>query len=426
MNNYRNLSASDPDIYQAIQNETRRQHEGLELIASENFTSEAVLEAAGSVFTNKYAEGYPGKRYYGGCEYADVVENLAIVRAKELFGAEHVNVQPHSGSQANMAVYLAVLNYGDTVMGFNLSHGGHLTHGHPLNFSGKSYKIVPYGVTKEDETIDYEEMERLAHENKPKLILCGASAYSRVIDFERISAIAKSVGAMLMADIAHIAGLVAAGIHPSPIEHCDFVTTTTHKTLRGPRSGIIMCKEQYAKEIDRSVFPGVQGGPLVHIMAAKAVAFKEALQPEFKTYQQQVVKNAQALCDGIAEAGFRVVSGGTDNHVFLVDVFSKGVGGKEAEKSLDAAHITVNKNSIPFDTNPPMKPSGIRIGTPAVTTRGMQEAEMKEVAACIVEVLNAPEDETVRQQVSTRVKELTAKFPLYPNLLDKVESASGD
>ena len=392
----------------------------------ENFTSEAVLEAAGSVFTNKYAEGYPGKRYYGGCEYADVVENLAIVRAKELFGAEHVNVQPHSGSQANMAVYLAVLNYGDTVMGFNLSHGGHLTHGHPLNFSGKSYKIVPYGVTKEDETIDYEEMERLAHENKPKLILCGASAYSRVIDFERISAIAKSVGAMLMADIAHIAGLVAAGIHPSPIEHCDFVTTTTHKTLRGPRSGIIMCKEQYAKEIDRSVFPGVQGGPLVHIMAAKAVAFKEALQPEFKTYQQQVVKNAQALCDGIAEAGFRVVSGGTDNHVFLVDVFSKGVGGKEAEKSLDAAHITVNKNSIPFDTNPPMKPSGIRIGTPAVTTRGMQEAEMKEVAACIVEVLNAPEDETVRQQVSTRVKELTAKFPLYPNLLDKVESASGD
>ena len=426
MNNYRNLSASDPDIYQAIQNETRRQHEGLELIASENFTSEAVLEAAGSVFTNKYAEGYPGKRYYGGCEYADVVENLAIARAKELFSAEHVNVQPHSGSQANMAVYLAVLNYGDTVMGFNLSHGGHLTHGHPLNFSGKSYKIVPYGVTKEDEIIDYEEMERLAHENKPKLILCGASAYSRVIDFERISAIAKSVGAMLMADIAHIAGLVATGVHPSPIPHCDFVTTTTHKTLRGPRSGIIMCKEQYAKDIDRSVFPGVQGGPLVHIMAAKAVAFKEALQPEFKTYQQQVVKNAQALCDGIAEAGFRVVSGGTDNHVFLVDVFSKGVGGKEAEKSLDAAHITVNKNSIPFDTNPPMKPSGIRIGTPAVTTRGMQEAEMKEIAACIVEVLNAPEDENVRQQVSTRVKELTAKFPLYPNLLDKVESASGD
>ncbi len=426
MNNYRNLSASDPDIYQTIQNETRRQHEGLELIASENFTSEAVLEAAGSVFTNKYAEGYPGKRYYGGCEYADVVENLAIARAKELFGAEHVNVQPHSGSQANMAVYLAVLNYGDTVMGFNLSHGGHLTHGHPLNFSGKSYKIVPYGVTKEDETIDYEEMERLAHENKPKLILCGASAYSRVIDFERISAIAKSVGAMLMADIAHIAGLVATGVHSSPIPHCDFVTTTTHKTLRGPRSGIIMCKEQYAKDIDRSVFPGVQGGPLVHIMAAKAVAFKEALQPEFKTYQQQVVKNAQALCDGIAEAGFRVVSGGTDNHVFLVDVFSKGVGGKEAEKSLDAAHITVNKNSIPFDTNPPMKPSGIRIGTPAVTTRGMQEAEMKEIAACIVEVLNAPEDENVRQQVSTRVKELTAKFPLYPNLLDKVESASGD
>jgi glycine hydroxymethyltransferase len=424
-NHYRSLAAADPEIYAAIQNETRRQHEGLELIASENFTSEAVLEAAGSVFTNKYAEGYPGKRYYGGCEYSDVVEQLAIDRAKQLFGAEHVNVQPHSGSQANMAVYLSVLNYGDTVLGFDLSHGGHLTHGHPLNFSGKSYKIVPYGVSKEDETIDYAEMERLAVEHKPKLILCGASAYSRVIDFERIAAIAKSVGALLMADIAHIAGLVAAGVHPSPIPHCDFVTTTTHKTLRGPRAGIIMCKEQFAKDIDRTVFPGIQGGPLVHIIAAKAVAFKEALQPEFKTYQQQVVRNAKALCDGIQEAGFRVVSGGTDNHVFLVDVFSKGLFGKDAEKALDAAHITVNKNSIPFDTNPPMKASGIRLGSPAVTTRGMGEAEMKQIAALIAEVLAAPGDEAVRANVSAKVKELTAQFPLYPNRLNKADSAAG-
>lgn len=426
MNHYRSLAESDPDIYQAIQDETRRQHDGLELIASENFTSEAVLEAAGSVFTNKYAEGYPGKRYYGGCEYTDVVENIAIARAKELFGCEHVNVQPHSGSQANMAVYLSVLNYGDTVLGFDLSHGGHLTHGHPLNFSGKSYKIIPYGVKKEDETIDYEAMEQLAQEHKPKLILCGASAYSRVIDFERIAAIAKGVDALLMADIAHIAGLVAAGIHPSPVPHCDFVTTTTHKTLRGPRSGIIMCREQFAKDVDRSLFPGIQGGPLVHIIAAKAVAFKEALQPEFKTYQAQVVKNAKALCNGLAEAGFRIVSGGTDNHVFLVDVFSKGLFGKDAEKALDAAHITVNKNSIPFDTNPPMKASGIRIGTPAVTTRGMGEAEMKVIAELIAEVLSAPQDETVRSQVSARVKELTAYFPLYPNRLNKVDSASGD
>lgn len=420
------LADFDPDIYQAIQDETRRQHEGLELIASENFVSEAVLQAAGSVFTNKYAEGYPGKRYYGGCEYSDVVENLAIARAKELFGAEHVNVQPHSGSQANMAVYLSVLNYGDTVMGFDLSHGGHLTHGHPLNFSGKSYKIIPYGVKKDDETIDYEAMERLAQEHKPKLILCGASAYSRVIDFERIAAIAKSVDALLMADIAHIAGLVAAGIHPSPIPHCDFVTTTTHKTLRGPRSGIIMCREQFGKDVDRALFPGIQGGPLVHIIAAKAVAFKEALLPEFKAYQQQVVLNAKALANGLGEAGFRVVSGGTDNHVFLLDVFSKGLFGKDAEKALDAAHITVNKNSIPFDTNPPMKASGIRIGAPAVTTRGMGEAEMQTIAELIAEVLSAPQDEAVRAQVTARVKELTARFPLYPNRLSKVDSASGD
>jgi glycine hydroxymethyltransferase len=423
-NHYRTLAEADPDIYAAIQNETRRQHEGLELIASENFVSEAVLEAAGSIFTNKYAEGYPGKRYYGGCEYSDVVEQLAIDRAKQLFGAEHVNVQPHSGSQANMAVYLSVLNYGDTVLGFDLSHGGHLTHGHPLNFSGKSYKIVPYGVSKEDETIDYDAMERLAVEHKPKLILCGASAYSRVIDFERIAAIAKGVGALLMADIAHIAGLVAAGVHPSPLPHCDFVTTTTHKTLRGPRAGLIMCREQFAKDVDRTVFPGVQGGPLVHIIAAKAVAFKEALQPEFKTYQQQVVRNAKALCDGVQEAGFRVVSGGTDNHVFLVDVFSKGLFGKDAEKALDAAHITVNKNSIPFDQNPPMKASGIRLGSPAVTTRGMGEAEMKQIAALIAEVLAATGDEAVRAGVSVKVKELTAKFPLYPNRLGKADSAA--
>lgn len=425
MNHYRSLAESDPDIYQAIQNETRRQHEGLELIASENFVSEAVLQAAGSVFTNKYAEGYIGKRYYGGCEFTDVVEGLAIERAKQLFGCEHVNVQPHSGSQANMAVYLSALNYGDTVLGFDLSHGGHLTHGHPLNFSGKSYKIIPYGVKTEDETIDYDAMERLAQEHKPKLILCGASAYSRVIDFERIAAIAKSVGALCMADIAHIAGLVAAGLHPSPIPHMDFVTTTTHKTLRGPRAGMIMCKEQFAKDIDRTLFPGVQGGPLVHIIAAKAVAFKEALQPEFAEYQKQIVKNAKALCDGVAEAGFRIVSKGTDNHVFLVDVFSKGLFGKDAEKALDAAHITVNKNSIPFDTNPPLKASGIRLGTPAVTTRGMGEAEMKVIAGLLAEVLSAPQDETVRQQVSAKVKELTAQFPLYPNRLSKADVASG-
>jgi len=412
-NHYRSLAESDPEIYAAIQNETRRQHEGLELIASENFVSEAVLETAGSVFTNKYAEGYPGKRYYGGCEFTDVVESLAIDRAKQLFGAEHVNVQPHSGSQANMAVYLTACQPGDTVLGMDLSHGGHLTHGHPLNFSGKGYKIVAYGVRKDDETIDYDQMEALAKEYKPKMIVCGASAYSRVIDFERIAAIAHGVGALVMADIAHIAGLVAAGLHPSPFPHCDFVTTTTHKTLRGPRAGMAMCKEQFAKDLDRNVFPGIQGGPLVHIIAAKAVAFKEALQPEFKAYQQQIVKNAAALADSLADAGFRIVSGGTDNHVFLVDVFSKGILGRDAEKALEAAHITVNKNTIPFDTNPPMKASGIRLGTPAVTTRGMGEAEMKQIAALIAEALAAPSDETVRQSVIGKVKDLTARFPLY-------------
>ena len=423
-NHYRSLAESDPDIYAAIQNETRRQHEGLELIASENFVSQAVLEAAGSVFTNKYAEGYPGKRYYGGCEFTDVVESLAIDRAKQLFGADHVNVQPHSGSQANMAVYLTACQHGDTILGMDLSHGGHLTHGHPLNFSGKSYKVVAYGVKKDDETIDYDQMEALAKEHKPKLVVCGASAYSRVIDFERIAAIAHSVGALVMADIAHIAGLVATGLHPSPIPHCDFVTTTTHKTLRGPRAGMIMCKEQFAKDVDRNLFPGIQGGPLVHIIAAKAVAFKEALQPEFKAYQQKILKNANALATAVADNGFRIVSGGTDNHVFLVDVFSKGILGKDTEKLLEAAHITVNKNTIPFDTNPPMKASGVRLGTPAVTTRGMGETEMKQIALLIAEVLDAPTDEAVRQSVIGKVKELTARFPLYTNRLQNVGASA--
>jgi glycine hydroxymethyltransferase len=424
-NHYRPLAEFDPDIYAAIQNETRRQNEGLELIASENFVSEAVLEAAGSVFTNKYAEGYPGKRYYGGCEFSDVVESLAIDRAKQLFGAEHVNVQPHSGSSANMAAYLTACEHGDTILGMDLSHGGHLTHGHPLNFSGKSYKVVAYGVKKDDETIDYDQMEALAKEHKPRLLVCGASAYSRVIDFERIAAIAHGVGALVMADIAHIAGLVVTGLHPSPVPHCDFVTTTTHKTLRGPRAGMILCKEKFAKDLDRNVFPGIQGGPLVHIIAAKAVAFKEALQPEFKAYQQQILKNAKALAAALAETGFRIVSGGTDNHVFLVDVFSKGVLGRDAEKTLEAAHITVNKNTIPFDTNPPMKASGVRLGTPAVTTRGMGEAEMKQIANLIAEALHAPTDETVRQNVIGKVKELTGRFPLYANRLQQSGASAG-
>jgi glycine hydroxymethyltransferase len=409
----RSLAEADPEIAAAIENEVRRQQQGLELIASENFVSEAVLEAAGSVFTNKYAEGYPGRRYYGGCEFVDVVERLAMERAKQLFGAEHVNVQPHSGTQANIAVYLTVLNQGDTILGMNLSHGGHLTHGHPLNFSGRTYNVVAYGVRKDDETIDYEQMERLAAEHKPKLIVCGASAYSRTIDFERIAAIAHAAGALVMADIAHIAGLVATGLHPSPVPYCDFVTTTTHKTLRGPRAGMIMCKESYAKDLDRTVFPGTQGGPLVHIIAAKAVSFREALAPEFKTYQQQIVLNAKALASAVADAGFRVVSNGTDNHLFLLDVFSKGVTGKVAEKSLESALITVNKNTIPFDTNPPLVASGIRIGTPALTTRGMREGEMREVANLLAEVLNSPEDETVRQRVREGVVQLTSRFPLY-------------
>ncbi len=424
-NHYRSLAEADPEIYSAIIHETNRQHEGLELIASENFVSEAVLQAAGSVFTNKYAEGYPGKRYYGGCEFTDVVESLAIQRSKELFGADHVNVQPHSGSQANMAVYLTACRHGDTILGMDLSHGGHLTHGHPLNFSGKSYKVIAYGVRRDDETIDYEQMEALAREHRPKLVVCGASAYSRVIDFERIANIAHGVGALVMADIAHIAGLVATGLHPSPVPTCDFVTTTVHKTLRGPRSGIIMCKEQFAKDLDRNVFPGIQGGPLVHIVAAKAVAFKEAQQPEFKTYQEQIVRNAKALSQAIAEAGFRIVSGGTDNHVFLVDVFSKGIFGRDAEKALEASIITVNKNTIPFDVNPPLKASGVRIGTPALTTRGMGENEMRQIAQMIAEVLRAPEDETVRQHVTADVKELTARFPLYANRLQAAGAGVG-
>jgi glycine hydroxymethyltransferase len=409
----RSLAEVDPLINDAIVKETGRQHHGLELIASENFVSEAVLQASGSVFTNKYAEGYPGKRYYGGCEFTDIVETTAINRAKELFGAEHANVQPHSGSQANMAVYLTALQHGDTILGMDLSHGGHLTHGHPLNFSGKSYKTVFYGVRREDETLDYDQMESLAREHRPRMIICGASAYSRIIDFERIAAIARSVDALLMADIAHIAGLVATGIHPSPIEYCDFVTTTTHKTLRGPRAGLILCKEKYAKDIDRNVFPGVQGGPLVHIIAAKAVAFHEALQPDFKEYQLQIVKNAKAMANEMIRLGHRIVSGGTDNHLFMIDVFARGITGRDAEKALEAAHITVNKNTIPFDTNPPMKASGIRIGTPAITTRGMKEDEMREVARIIDQILRAPDDESVRQQAITDVNNLTAQFPLY-------------
>jgi glycine hydroxymethyltransferase len=413
----RPLSEIDPEIAAAILDETQRQNSGLELIASENFVSEAVLEAAGSVFTNKYAEGYPGRRYYGGCEFTDIIERLAIERARKLFGADHVNVQPHSGSQANMAVYLTALQHGDVILGMDLSHGGHLTHGHPLNFSGKTFHVVAYGVRSDDETIDYEQMERLAAEHKPKMIVCGASAYSRIIDFERIAAIAHGAGAVVMADIAHIAGMVATGLHPSPVAHCDFVTTTTHKTLRGPRAGLIMCKEKYAKDLDRTVFPGVQGGPLVHIIAAKAVSFKEALQPEFKSYQQQVILNAKALANGIQEAGYRIVSGGTDNHLLLVDVFSKGVTGKVAEKTLEAAGITVNKNTIPFDSNPPLVASGVRIGTPALTTRGMGEPEMREVALLIADVLQAPEDEGVRARVRKSVEELAARFPLYAERL---------
>jgi glycine hydroxymethyltransferase len=409
----RSLSTVDPEIFDAIQQEVDRQNTRLELIASENFTSEAVLEAAGSVFTNKYAEGYPGKRYYGGCEFADVVESLARERGKKLFGAEYINVQSHSGSQANEAAYAAVLQPGDTILGMNLAHGGHLTHGHPLNFSGKLYKVVPYGVRREDELIDYEELARLAEEHKPKMIIGGASAYSRVIDFARFRQIADSVGAVFLVDIAHYSGLVAAGVYPNPCEHADIVTSTTHKTLRGPRAGMILAKEKFGAAIDKAVFPGAQGGPLVHIIAAKAVCFLEALSEEFRVYQRQVLVNARALAASLQEHGFRVISGGTDSHVMLIDVFAKGVKGKEAEKALDEAYITANKNAIPFDTNPPLNPSGIRLGSPAVTTRGFREAEMKEVGRLIASVLNDVKSEQVQAQARRGVGELTSKFPLY-------------
>ena len=411
---WRSLADTDPDIARAIANEVHRQNSGLELIASENFVSSAVLQAAGSVLTNKYAEGYPGKRYYGGCEFVDVAEALAIERAKQLFGAEHANVQPHSGAQANMAVYFALLKPGDTVLGMNLAHGGHLTHGHPLNFSGKLYTIVPYGVRKEDERIDYEDLERLAREHKPKMIMVGASAYPRVIDFPRIKKVGEEVGAAVVVDMAHIAGLVAAGDHPSPVPHADFVTTTTHKTLRGPRGGLVLCTSKYAKELDKALFPGVQGGPLMHIIAAKAVCLKEALEPSFKEYQHQIVLNARRLAAAIASHGFRLVSGGTDNHLMLVDVFSKGLTGKVAEAALGKAGITVNKNAIPFDQNPPMVASGIRIGTPAVTSRGMREGEMDQVGEFISRVLGAPDDERVLGMVRSEVEALCRKFPLYP------------
>jgi glycine hydroxymethyltransferase len=410
----RSLAESDPEIAAAIRDEVRRQAEGLELIASENFVSSAILEAAGSVMTNKYAEGYPGKRYYGGCEFVDVAESLAIARAKQLFGAEHANVQPHSGAQANMSVYLTLLKPGDKVLGMNLAHGGHLTHGHPLNFSGKLYTIVPYGVRKDDERIDYEELEKLAHEHKPGMIMVGASAYPRVIEFERIARVARAVNAPMVVDMAHIAGLVAAGVHPSPVPHAEFVTTTTHKTLRGPRAGMVLCREQYAKDLDRAVFPGVQGGPLMHIIAAKAVCFKEAMEPAFAEYQRQIAANAKRLASAIAGHGFRLVSGGTDNHLMLVDVFSKGITGKAAEGALGKAGITVNKNAIPFDQNPPMTASGIRIGTPAVTTRGMRETEMDQIGEFIARVLDAPNDERVLGMVKTEVERLCRRFPLYP------------
>ena len=410
----RPLSAVDPEIAQAIANEENRQHDGLELIASENFVSEAVLEATGSVFTNKYAEGYPAKRYYGGCEFTDVVENLARDRAKQIFGAEHANVQPHSGSSANMAAYFAVIQPGDTIMGLDLAHGGHLTHGHKLSFSGKTYRVVSYGVTRETETLDYDEMEAIAVREQPKLIIGGGSAYPRTIDFARMRQIADKVGALYLVDMAHFAGLVAGGVHPSPVPHAHIVTTTTHKTMRGPRSGMILSKQEFAAAIDKSVFPGCQGGPLVHVIAAKAVCFKEALQPSFKEYAAQVVANAKVLASSLAAEGYRIISGGTDTHLMLVDVFSKGMFGSEAEKALGVAGITVNKNAIPFDVNPPLKPSGIRLGSPALTTRGMKEAEMKQVAHWIARALEQRTDEPALKKIRAEVFEFCERFPLYP------------
>ena len=409
----RPLFEVDPEVANAIDNEVRRQHEGLELIASENFVSEAVLEAMGSVFTNKYAEGYPGKRYYGGCEFTDVVENLARERAKQLFGAEHANVQPHAGSQANMEAYAAVLQPGDTILGLNLAHGGHLTHGHHLNFSGKTYRIVPYGVTKETETIDYDDLAVLAEKEHPKLIIGGGSAYPRIIDFARMRQIADQVGAIYLVDMAHFAGLVAGGVHPSPVPHAQIVTSTTHKTLRGPRAGMILSKQEFAAAIDKVVFPGMQGGPLVHIIAAKAVCFHEAMQPSFRDYARQIVANAKVLAETLSAEGFRIISGGTDTHLMLVDVFAKGMLGSEAEKALDQAGITVNKNAIPFDTNPPMKPSGIRIGTPALTTRGMKETEMRQIGRWISEALHHRADAAVLSKIRKQVLQLADAFPLY-------------
>jgi len=418
-----NLARTDPEVAEAIRNETRRQGSQLELIASENFVSEAVLEALGTVLTNKYAEGYPGKRYYGGCEFVDVAETLAIQRAKQLFSADHANVQPHSGAQANMSVYMTVCQPGDTILGMNLSHGGHLTHGHPLNFSGRYFKVVAYGVRKEDETIDYEAMAALAREHRPRILVVGASAYPRTIDFVAVRKAADECGAVVMADMAHIAGLVAAGLHPSPVPHAEFVTTTTHKTLRGPRGGMILCQEKWAKETDKLLFPGVQGGPLMHVIAAKAVAFKEALSPDFKAYQAQIVKNAKALAAALMGEGWRLVSGGTDNHLMLIDVFAKGITGKVAEKALDRAGITVNKNTIPFDTNSPMVASGIRVGTPALTTRGMKEADMAKVGLLISRALSAVENDTALDEVKRDVKRLCDQFPLYAARLEAYDAA---
>jgi len=418
-----NLVRTDPEVAEAIRNETRRQGSQLELIASENFVSEAVLEALGTVLTNKYAEGYPGKRYYGGCEFVDVAETLAIQRAKQLFSADHANVQPHSGAQANMSVYMTACQPGDTILGMNLSHGGHLTHGHPLNFSGRYFKVVAYGVRKEDETIDYEAMAALAREHRPRILVVGASAYPRTIDFVAVRKAADECGAVVMADMAHIAGLVAAGLHPSPVPHAEFVTTTTHKTLRGPRGGMILCQEKWAKETDKLLFPGVQGGPLMHVIAAKAVAFKEALSPDFKAYQAQIVKNAKALAAALMGEGWRLVSGGTDNHLMLIDVFAKGITGKVAEKALDRAGITVNKNTIPFDTNSPMVASGIRVGTPALTTRGMKEADMAKVGLLISRALSAVENDTALDEVKRDVKRLCDQFPLYAARLEAYDAA---
>ena len=413
----RTLHQVDPDVYAAIEAETARQSGGLELIASENFVSDAVLEAMGSVFTNKYAEGYPGKRYYGGCEHADTVERLALERAKQLFGADHANVQPHSGSQANMAVYLGHLKPGDTVLGMNLSHGGHLTHGHPLNYSGLTYRIISYGVERDSERLDYAELERLARAERPRLIVVGASAYSRIIDFERVRRIADAAGAAVMADIAHIAGLIVAGLHPSAVPHAEYVTTTTHKTLRGPRGGLVLCRAERAKELDRALFPGVQGGPLVHIIAAKAVCFREALEPSFVEYQRGIVANAAALAQALQRLGFRLVSGGTDNHLVLVDVFRNGITGKRAEELLGSCGITVNKNTIPYDTNKPAICSGIRLGTPALTTRGMGPDQMEAIAELIARVLLAPEDQGIHKEVLREVELLCERFPLYAHRL---------